>query len=176
VFKTREVNQQVAQNLQLNYTYGQLQGMLRVENPSDTRILNIIVASKNPVEAMNIANEYANVARTYIADKMATEEPSILSVAQVPTEPSKPNKKLNTILGFFLGAFVSLGVIVVRFLLDDKIKTADDIRTYVQLSTLAVLPQDDGSLTAGERHPQNRAQRHRGRGQERGVSDTSGIV
>ena len=151
VFKTREVNQQVAANLQLNYSYEQLQDMLTVENPSDTRILNIIVASKNPVEAMNIANEYANVARTYIADKMATEEPSILSVAQVPTDPSKPNKKLNTILGFFLGAFVSLGVIVVRFVLDDKIKTADDIRTYVQLSTLAVLPQDDGSVPAGQR-------------------------
>lgn len=140
VFKTWEVNEQVLVNLRLDYTYDQLHRMLTISNPADTRILYITVASDNANEAMLIANEYAKVAQLYISSMMATEEPSLLSSAKLPDKPSFPNKKLNVILGFLVGAMSSVGLVVVRFILDDKIKTADDIRTYAKMTTLAVIP------------------------------------
>lgn len=140
VFNTWEVHEQVLQNLGLNYSYAALQGMLSVSNPTDTRLLYITVTSADPVEATNLANEYAAVAQDFIYNVMDTEEPSMFSRALEPTGPISPQKTRNVILGFLLGAILMAAVFVVRFLMDDKIKTVDDITKYVGLPTLAVVP------------------------------------
>ena len=123
-------------NLGLDYSYTTLNDMVSVTNPSDTRLLNITVTSEDPVEATNMANEYANVACDYIYQVMGTEEPRLFSEALQPTSPVSPNKMRNTILGGLLLA----AVYVVRFILDDKIKTSDDISKYLGMPTLAIVP------------------------------------
>lgn len=145
VFKTWEVHEMVISNLGLHYSYTQIQSMLTIENPTDTRILYITVKSSNPSEAAAIANEYASVALKYIASTMATEEPNIMSVALEPTNPTSPNKATNIMLGFVIGLLIALGWITLRFVMDDKIKTVDDIRKYAGLPTLAVVPTFDAN-------------------------------
>lgn len=140
VFHTWEVHEQVIQNLGLNYTYAELEEMISVSNPSDTRILAISITSDDAAEAKAMANEYASVASRYISETMATDQPSILSQALQPTNPVSPRKMLNTALGFILGALVMIAIITVKFILDDKIRTDDDIRKYTGLATLAVVP------------------------------------
>ncbi len=140
VFKTWEVHQMVIENLNLPYTNEYMQDMLSVTNPSNTRILYITFKSPDPHEAMEIANEYANVAIQFISKTMSTEEPNIMSEALEPIFPSAPNKTANLLLGFLFGLAVSAGVIALRFVIDDKVKTADDIRKYSDLSVLAVVP------------------------------------
>ena len=144
VFRTWEVHERVIQNLGLDYTYDQLQSILTVGNPSDTRILYITAKTPDPQLSTNIANEYATVARQYISDMMATEEPNIISIALKPTRPVSPNKTLNVIIGFMLGAILMAGIITVRFIMDDKIKTSDDITKYLDLPTLAIVPSEHG--------------------------------
>ena len=140
VFKTWEVHEQVLQNLGLDYEYEELEDMLTITNPSDTRILYITVTSDDPVEATNMANEYANVARNYIYEMMGTEEPSLFSVALEPLEPVRPRKVLNTVLGGLVAGLLMAAILVVRFIRDDKIKTADDITNYIGIPTLAIVP------------------------------------
>ncbi len=140
VFHTWEVHEAVLQNLGLEYSYTQLESMLKISNPSDTRILHITVTSDDPKLSMSMANEYAKVAKRYISDTMATDEPNILSVALEPKRPSSPSKTRNVMLGFILGAMATVAIIVVRLLIDDKIKTEDDIAKYGNMPTLAVIP------------------------------------
>jgi capsular polysaccharide biosynthesis protein len=140
VFHMWEVQEKVISNLDLPYTYNQLDGMLSVTNASNTRMLEITVTSESAQEAADIANEYATVVRDYIAKKMATDKPSIMSTALVPTVPVSPNKTKSILLGALLGFVVSAGVIVVMTLLDDTYKTADDIKKYTGLVTMAVIP------------------------------------
>ena len=140
VFKTWEVHEMVIKNLNLKYSYSELQKMLKVHNPSDTRILYLTVTSASPREAMLIANEYMSVAQQYISVTMSTEEPNIMSAALLPAKPVKPNKSLNLLLGLMTGMFMAVLIVVVGFLMDDKIKTADDIQKYALMPTLAVVP------------------------------------
>lgn len=149
VFKTWEVHEEVLTDLNLNYTYKQLQGMLSVTNPANTRVLNITVTSGDPKEATLIANKYAGVAQDYIQKTMDTQSPNVLSAALEPTAPIGPNKTRNVLLGFILGAFLTIAIITVRFLLDDKLKNADDIRKYVGMETLAVIRKLDMSVMDG---------------------------
>lgn len=140
VFKTWEVHERVNMNLGLNYSYPKLQSMLKISNPANTRILQITAKSPSAAEATALANEYAKVAQKYISETMRTDEPSILSVALHPLRPSSPVLSRNLILGFLLGLLVSCGIVFVKFMTDDRIKTSDDIARYAGLATLAIIP------------------------------------
>ena len=140
VFKTWEVHEMVRTNLGLDYTYKQLQDMLTITNPDGTRILYITVRSPLPNEATSIANEYATVSQRFIAEVMATEQPNIFSVALVPSNPIGPGKTVTVALGFLIGGFLAVALIFISFLLDDRIKTVDDISKYASMPTLAIIP------------------------------------
>lgn len=144
VFHMWEVQDKVISNLDLPYTYSQLDKMLSVTNASNTRMVEITVTSESAQEAADIANEYVTVVQDYIAKKMATDKISIMSTALVPTEPVSPNKTKSILLGALLGFVVSAGVIVVITLLDDTYKTTEDIKKYTGLVTMAVIPLEKG--------------------------------
>ena len=146
VFKTWEVQEMVLQRLGLDYTYAQMADMLTVTNPNNTRMLNITVSSNDPAEAADMANAYASVASEYISTTMKTDAPTLMSQALEPTKPVSPRKKLNLLLGAVAGAFLMVIALVVQYLLDDKIKTADDIGKYLELPVLSVVPlNQDGT-------------------------------
>ena len=143
VFQMWEVHEEVISNLDLPYSYSEMRNMLSVVNDADTRMLDINVTSANPQEAADIANEYAQVASQYIADTMATDKPNIMSVALVPSNPVSPSLTRNILIGFLLGAGLAMGMITVHMVMDDKYKTAEEIRRYTGLATLAVVPVED---------------------------------
>lgn len=153
VFDAWEVKEQVLQNLNLDYTYRQLEEMLTVSNPSDTRILNVSVRSKDPVLAAQIANEYAEVASDYISMVMVTDRPTVLSSALEPVDPVAPRKMYNTALGFVLGAALVIIAITAQFLLDNKLKSSEDVRKYTGMYVLAVVPTNDEWETPAVRKP-----------------------
>ena len=148
VFSNWHVHEMVLQRLGLDYTYSQLAGMVSVKNPKDTRILYVSVVSDDPQEAKDMADTYAQVAREFIAVKMDTEQPNIFEEALLPSMPSSPNKSKNILLGFMVGLLLSCGVIVVQFLLDDRLRSVDDIEKYVQLPTLGVMPKQTKNAQA----------------------------
>ena len=39
-----------------------------------------------------------------------------------------------------MGLFATMAVIVIQYILDDSIKTAEDVEKYLQLNTLASIP------------------------------------
>ena len=139
VFKTHEVTGAVISNLSLPYTNKELQEMLTLTNPNGTRILNIAITSPDPAEAAAIANEYMAVASQYVADVMITDKPSELSTALVPENPVSPSMTKNVAIGALLGLVASCGFLMVLFLLDDKIKSVEDV-TRLGVPVLSEIP------------------------------------
>lgn len=140
IFFTHEVSETVIRNLNLPYSVKKLQNMLNLTNPSGTRILYIEITSANPAEAAAIANEYFRVASQYVSDVMVTDKPTLLSSALEPAAPVKPNLQRNIILGALTGFAVAFLFLLIRFLLDDKVKTSDDITRLTGLPVLAQVP------------------------------------
>lgn len=60
VFKTWEVHEMVIEELGLPYSYQEMQSMLTVSNPEDTRVLYITVTYPDAKMAAEIANSYAD--------------------------------------------------------------------------------------------------------------------
>lgn len=152
VFSNWHVHEMVIQRLGLDYTYTQLDNMVSVSNPADTRILYIEVEAGSPEEAKDLADTYAVVAQEFIAAKMETEMPNVFEEALQPSKPSSPNKTRNVILGFLLGAVLACGIIVVQFITDDRIRTSESLEKYLGMSTLGMMPTTKGNeVTKGRK-------------------------
>lgn len=151
VFSNWHVHEMVAEKLDLDYSYKAMERMVRVNNPSSTRLIEITVTSPDPQEAQLMANTYGTVAREFIAKVMKTVEPSVFQEARLPVSPVSPSKARNLILGFLIGAILAVGVITVLFVLDDKVRTSDDITKLLGLPTLGVVTMQN-SMHGESRH------------------------
>ena len=144
LMKTHPVIDTVIENLGLNLSYQQLVDKVSISNPTDTRILKITVTDPVPETAQKIANELASVTVEQMAKVMKTDEPSVAEEAQLPKEPVSPSLKKNVMLGAFAGLVIAAGIIIVLYLLNDKIHTEEDIEKYLNITTLGVIPARDG--------------------------------
>ena len=143
VFKNWHVHDMVIERLNLPYTYKQMSNMLSVSNPTNTRILYISVTTKDPAQSKLIADTYASVAQEFIATTMDTREPNVFEEALLPSAPSSPNKSRNLVIGILLGVIIACGIIVLRYLTDDKIHSSEDVEKYIGLPCLGMLPLQD---------------------------------
>lgn len=159
VFSMWEVHEQVIANLDLPYSYTYMKNHLNVTNTSNTRMLDIAFTSPDPEEAANVANEYAKVSSAFIAETMSTDKPNIVSVALTPANPVSPSLTKNVAIGFMAGAVLSAGIVFLQMMMDDKIKTAEDIRRYTGLVNLAIVPKEDIQEPTGDK------KKSKGRGQ-----------
>jgi len=145
---SRTVVEQVIENLHLDCTYGQMLEQISVNNPSNTRIIEITIQDHVPEDAKLIVDEFVEVSREEISDIMVTEAPSVVDYGNMPINPVSPNIMKNTVIGAALGAFLAIAIVVVIFLMDDTVKTADDVEKYLGLNTLTSVPLKEGETKA----------------------------
>lgn len=139
---SRPTLERVIDELDLTEEPKDLQEMITVSNPADTRILQIDVSNPDPQLAADISNALADATADAVADIMSTDRPSIVEEAVVPEAPSSPSLMKNAMLGAMAGLFLAMAIVILRFLMDDTIKTEDDVAKYLNLNTLAALPVD----------------------------------
>lgn len=145
VATTREVIESVIDELNLDATYSQLLDSVEISNPSGSHILEIQVTNPDPVLAADISNALADELRARIASVMNTDEPSMVSRATVPAKPASPSVRKNALIGGVLLFVVLAGVFVVAYLLDDTIKTEEDVRKYLNLNILGEVSAENPS-------------------------------
>ena len=147
---------QVIENLNLNESYKTLGGRVTLDNPSNSRVLNITVTDPDPQMAKTIADEIAKVASAYIAEKMKRVPPTIIQSGYDDGGAVSPNIGKNTVIGAFAGAFLSIAVIVVSYLFNDTIIDTEDVEKKLGMNVLGTLPldeaEDDGEHGKGRKH------------------------
>lgn len=153
--KSRAVLETVIENLNLNLGYEQLNNMVSISNPEDSRIMEITLSYPDPEEAKAIVDEIASVTSEFIGDQMEGIPPKIIDQGEVPSGPSSPSVSRNTLLGILLGIVVSCGIITVITVMDDTIRTEEDIEYYLGIPTLASVP-DRKDYIGGKKKARNR--------------------
>lgn len=142
------VMNQVIKELGLNMKASELASTISVDTPSDTRVLQITVTSNDPKRAKDIADKVAQVSSKKICDIMKIEQVNVIEEGSRSEEPAVDTVQKWTLIGLALGIVLSCAVIIIRSMLDDTVKTTEDVEKYFDLSTLAVIPiseeMDDG--------------------------------
>jgi len=85
------------------------------------------------------------IARTVSEVKLGAElmnnNVSILDEAHVPLFPIKPRKRVNLLIGAFLGMFCGLASVFFLDYLDNTIRTPEDVEKYLGATVLGVIPK-----------------------------------
>ena len=140
---TRPVMEQVISELGLNMTSGQLAKKISASIVSSSRIISIDAVDESPIMAKRIVDCVTSISAERICKVMDTEVVNIVQDGDVPTSPSSPSTMKNTVLAFILGIFLSMVVVIIKFMLDDRICTSEDIEKYLGLSVMGTIPVFD---------------------------------
>ena len=140
--KSRPVVERVIDELQLDADYETLLKTIKVENPTDSRIIKITVNNNDPQLACDIANSMASNLAARVAEVIETDKPSSVEDAVPATKPSSPSKAKNTAFGGILGALFIIIFVLVRYYSDTSIRNEDDVKKYLGLATLASVPYE----------------------------------
>ena len=149
---SRTVVEKVNENLQLDCSYGQMLGQISINNPTNTRIIEITIQDNVAEDAKLIVDEFVNVSREIISNIMVTDPPSVVDYGDMPRGPVSPNVMKNTIIGAALGAFLVIAIVIIIFLMDDTVKSADDVEKYLGLNTLTSIPLKEGEKKSKKKH------------------------
>lgn len=144
---SRPVTTQVIADLDLNLTHEQLVSKIKVDNPSDTRILMISVEDSDPYMAKSIADNVAKVSSARMAKIMDSAPPNVVEEGYVPEQRTRPSVSTNTTIGGLFGIFISCAIIIALHILNDTVKTPEDVEKYLGLNTLAAIPLFDGNAS-----------------------------
>ncbi len=140
LISSRPVLEEVIFNLNLEMDFNQLRSAIKINNPSNTRIIEMTVSNSDPTLSMEIVNELARVSSEYIGDKMEIVPPKIIEDGIIPTHKTSPSNSKNLMIGILAGGVIAAGFWIIRYLMDDTIKTEEDVEKYFNLPVLAVVP------------------------------------
>lgn len=137
---SRTVMERVIGELNLDITASQLASSISVVTPQDTRILKIVVKNNDQYKAKEIADKVAQISSDSICTTMQIEDVNIVDKADFPISPVSPNVKKNMVLGGILGILLASAIIVIRYFMDDTIRSSEEIERYIGIGTLALIP------------------------------------
>ena len=143
IITSNDVLSEVIKDEKLNMTEADLAKMISVNITTDTRLISISVNAKTGQDAQSLANKVRDVAAEKIKKVTKVEDVTTLEDAKLPDSPSSPNIKRNVALGAVLGGFLAIVGVLVREILDDRIRRPEDIEDALGLTLLGIVPDID---------------------------------
>lgn len=149
VTTTPRVLQPVIDDLGLEQTPAELAEGITVSVQSDTVLMNITVADESAPQAADIANAVTQNLISVVGEitPEASDDASPISVeilqdAVVPQSPVQPQVPLNLVLGFLVGLVLGVGLVVVREVLDTRIRGEQDLASVTDAPMLGGIVYD----------------------------------
>lgn len=140
LIKSHKVLDKVIENLELSYTYDDLYKSISTNNPTKTRVLLVTVQSESPELSQKIADEVCEIGCEAIEEAMGFKQTNFYEHG---IYNDKPSNKVGLSKYFLVGlaaAILTYVVFVVIFILDDSIRTKEEIERYLGLTILGEIP------------------------------------
>jgi len=96
-----------------------------------------------------------------ITNAIPTVDIQFVQRAQLPGSPIRPKPIFNVIISVFVGLTLGTGIAYFVEYLDTSMKSVDDIERYLNLSTLALIPQQKQGLLVHESPKSHAAENYR---------------
>lgn len=143
IITSRDVMKDVIATNSLSLSPDALSKMISVTIPADTRVISITVTNHDPQQAKDLANSIREVASEKIKSVTKVQDVTPLEKAQLPSKPSSPNIKRNTMIGLLIGGLFTIVIIVIKEVLDDRVKRPEDVEEVLGMTLLGIVPNID---------------------------------
>ena len=139
IVKSDTVMDQVIKRLDIEDVFDSIVKDISVDAVNDTQIMRITVTATDPQSAVDICSEITEVAPDALVDMVEAGSVRLVSAANSTFQPVSPNVFRTTVLLALVGLFLTAGLIVIRTLLDNKVKTEADVAA-IDLPVLGIIP------------------------------------
>lgn len=145
LLKSRTVVNQVIEDLELDMSYNALYANISTNNPTNTRILEVKVQASSPELAKRIVDRLCEIGQDKIHDAMGFSQVNLYEYGALPSKPSNRTGMMTFAAIGVAAAVVVYALYLLKFLLDDRIRSDEDIESVLGLSILAEIPNVNGS-------------------------------
>lgn len=154
IYKSRPVLEKVIKELKLDMTVTELGSLISFSNPTDTRILKVVVTDVDAKRAKDITNSVVKYGTSEVKE-IDAKEPYMIERAIVNEDKVSPSYKMYLMIGGLLGLLLSAGTITLLFILNDRIASVEDVERYLELPVLCIV-SESAILTTNEKASRKR--------------------
>lgn len=140
LLKSDTVVNTVKERLGLGEEYEALTEDISTNNPSGTRVLEVTVEADTPEMAKRIADELCDIGAANINRAMGYSQVSLYEYATQAVEPCNETPVTAYLIVGVVAAVLVYAVFFVLFLLDDSVKSDEDVRNLLGVSVLGEIP------------------------------------
>lgn len=114
---------------------------VNVTNKQDTQIITVTATTTDPKLSKNIANGTVNTFIKTMQKNLNVRNIEIVDKAKLSYVPSGPSIKKNTMMAALVGGFIGVGYAVLKFLLDNRLRTKEEAEKYLGIPVFAEFPE-----------------------------------
>lgn len=140
ILDNRTTLERVIEKANVDYTYEDLHKMIASGSSNDTEIMYVTVTTNDPYEAAKIANCIAEVLPVRIAEIIDGASMEVVDSAVPNLRKVAPSITKYTAVGLILGAVLSVIVLAIIAMMDDRIHDEDYIIETYEYPILAKIP------------------------------------
>lgn len=149
LLKSHSVLDEVIDELGLDISYEDLSECISTSNPEDTRILEVSVEADSPEEAKRIVDKVCRTGTESITAAMGFQQVNLYEYGTLDDVPCNRTSLTTYAMVGLIAAVLTYTVFLILFLVDDTIKTDEDIERYLGLTNLGDIPATGDS---GKKH------------------------
>lgn len=144
LIKRKAILGQVCENLNIpDSNIQELRGKIKVNSAKNTEIIEISVTNKDPNIAAAIANEIAKVFGEKIVEIYNISNVYLLDRAEANAVPSNINHMKDVVIFAFIGLVIAAVYVLLANMLDNTIRTEQDVEATTELLVLSSIPNYD---------------------------------
>ena len=150
LLKSHTVLDEVISDLGLTTTYSELSKSVTTSNPSNSRVLNVVVRSDSPENAKRIVDKVCEVGVEAIEEAMGFKQVNFYEHGTLPKDPcNRTSLMVYAAIGIGAAVLVYL-IFAAKMIFDDRINSDEDIEKYLDLAVIGVIP--DANATSGKKY------------------------
>ena len=137
---SNDVVRQVITNTGIGISENALKNSIEVSSVEDTDVIRISVTNENPTYATKLANETAKAFMEKVAEIYNINNVHVVDEAEEPQSPSNVNHLKDVVIFTFIGVVVAVGYVLIANMLDNTIKTREEVEKLYRVPVIAEIP------------------------------------
>lgn len=140
ILNSETFRQTISRKLDSEVSASEIRRMLEMKSVGETEILEVTATAKDPQVAQDVVQAILLNAPSEIVRVVKAGSVEIIDNANLPTSPSSPNLRNNTLLGILIGMALAILIILMIEFFDITVKTDEDLIAKHDKPVLGVIP------------------------------------